>query len=128
MVNLPKKLLLLYYILWFVTFVLYLFLFLTYVIYLYKYTQVNHLSYTFITFILLVEKVQIESHPAKCEKRCRRCVYCEAVQIPIVSSKVQIQRSRHSGAKVIYSSRGDDLSNYKFISWKCKCRDYLFNS
>ncbi|CAJ2643177.1 unnamed protein product [Trifolium pratense] len=77
---------------------------------------------------MLVEKFQIGSRPPKCEKRCTSCVHCEAVQVPIVPSKVQIQRSHHySEAKVTYSSRGDGLSNYKPISWKCKCGDYLFN-
>jgi hypothetical protein len=76
---------------------------------------------------ILVEKVQIGSRPPKCEKRCKSCMHCEAVQVPILPSKVQIKRSHYSETKVTYSSRGDGLSNYKPISWKCKCGDYFFN-
>jgi hypothetical protein len=76
---------------------------------------------------ILVEKVQIGSRPPKCEKRCTSCMHCEAVQVPILPSKVQIKRSHYSETKVTYSSRGDGLSNYKPISWKCKCGDYFFN-
>ncbi|RHN70919.1 hypothetical protein MtrunA17_Chr3g0140691 [Medicago truncatula] len=74
---------------------------------------------------MLAEKLQIGSRPPKCERRCRSCVHCEAVQVPIVPSKVQIHRSHYDSAA--YSSRGDGLSNYKPISWKCKCGDYFFN-
>lgn len=78
---------------------------------------------------MLVEKFQIGSRPPKCERRCIKCGHCEAVQVPIVPSKVQIHRSHYSEATLItYSStRGDGLSNYKPISWKCKCGDYFFN-
>lgn len=74
---------------------------------------------------VIVEKVQIGSKPPKCEKRCKSCVECEAVQVPIVPSKVQNHRSHYYSAA--YSSRGDGLSNYKPISWKCKCGDNFFN-
>ncbi|WJX42070.1 hypothetical protein P8452_29342 [Trifolium repens] len=60
------------------------------------------------------EKVQIGSRPPKCEKRCRSCVQCEAVQVPILPSKVQIKRSHYSETKVTYSSRGDE-SEYKHL-------------
>ncbi|RDX74109.1 EPIDERMAL PATTERNING FACTOR-like protein 2, partial [Mucuna pruriens] len=73
---------------------------------------------------IMVAKPQIGSRPPKCEKRCSTCEHCEAVQVPVVP---QIERShtRHyySSARATraftYSSRGDDLSNYKPMSWKC---------
>lgn len=79
---------------------------------------------------ILVTKALIGSRPPKCERRCRTCGHCEAVQVPIVP-QVQSHRSHYSAARaattVTYNSRGDDLSNYKPISWKCKCGDYFFN-
>ncbi|KAG2400083.1 EPIDERMAL PATTERNING FACTOR-like protein [Vigna angularis] len=79
---------------------------------------------------MMVEKSQIGSRPPKCERRCSTCEHCEAVQVP-VAPQIQPHRSHFSPAKattvVSYSSRGDDLSNYKPMSWKCKCGDYLFN-
>ncbi|KAL5074062.1 hypothetical protein RYX36_013046 [Vicia faba] len=78
---------------------------------------------------IIVEKIHIGSRPPKCEKRCKSksksCVYCEAVQVPIVPSKAQNHRSHYYSSA--YSSRGDGLSNYKPISWKCKCGDNFFN-
>ncbi|KAK7410407.1 hypothetical protein VNO78_01167 [Psophocarpus tetragonolobus] len=78
----------------------------------------------------MVAKPQIGSRPPKCEKRCSTCGHCEAVQVPVVP-QLQNHRSHYSSAKattlVTYSSRGDDLSNYKPMSWKCKCGDYLYN-
>ncbi|KAF3446706.1 hypothetical protein FNV43_RR11886 [Rhamnella rubrinervis] len=32
-----------------------------------------------------------------------------------------------SNKHMIANSRGDDISNYKPLSWKCKCGDYFFN-
>ncbi|XP_027356712.1 EPIDERMAL PATTERNING FACTOR-like protein 2 [Abrus precatorius] len=78
---------------------------------------------------IMVAKAQIGSRPPKCEKRCRNCGHCEAVQVPVVP---QIQSHRRHfptarGTVVVTYSRGDDLSNYKPMSWKCKCGDYYFN-
>ncbi|TKY74514.1 EPIDERMAL PATTERNING FACTOR protein 2 [Spatholobus suberectus] len=79
---------------------------------------------------IMVAKPRIGSRPPKCEKRCSTCGHCEAVQVPVVP-QIQSHRSHYSSARatkaVTYSSRGDDLSNYKPMSWKCKCGDYLFN-
>jgi len=79
---------------------------------------------------MMVAKPQIGSRPPKCERRCSTCEHCEAVQVP-VSPQIQTHRSHYSSVRativVSYSSRGDDLSNYKPMSWKCKCGDYLFN-
>nr|XP_015885453.1 EPIDERMAL PATTERNING FACTOR-like protein 2 isoform X2 [Ziziphus jujuba var. spinosa] len=77
---------------------------------------------------------QIGSRPPRCERRCSGCGHCEAVQVPIVpkfqthsrSFSVSSSTTRASN-KHIANSRGDDISNYKPMSWKCKCGDYLFN-
>ncbi|KAE9587071.1 hypothetical protein Lalb_Chr23g0269791 [Lupinus albus] len=72
---------------------------------------------------------EIGSRPPKCEGRCISCGHCEAVQVP-VEEIVQRHRSHYSSTRAIiaYSSRSDDdLSNYKPMSWKCKCGDYFFN-
>ncbi|CAL0327319.1 unnamed protein product [Lupinus luteus] len=76
----------------------------------------------------MVVKSQIGSRPPNCEGRCRSCGHCEAVQVP-VEAIVQRRRSHYSSTRAIitYSSRSDDLSNYKPMSWKCKCGDYFFN-
>ncbi|CAJ1973935.1 unnamed protein product [Sphenostylis stenocarpa] len=79
---------------------------------------------------MVMAKPQIGSRPPKCEKRCSTCEHCEAVQVPVVP-QLQSHRSHYLSAKativVTYSSRGDDLSNYKPMCWKCKCGDYLYN-
>ncbi|KAK7311744.1 hypothetical protein RJT34_10071 [Clitoria ternatea] len=80
---------------------------------------------------IMVAKHQIGSRPPKCENRCRACGHCEAVQVPVVP-QIQSQRSHYFSIAravtvVTYSSRSDDLSNYKPMSWKCKCGDYFFN-
>ncbi|XP_057440293.1 EPIDERMAL PATTERNING FACTOR-like protein 2 [Lotus japonicus] len=71
----------------------------------------------------------IGSSPPNCERRCRTCGHCEAVQVP-VAPQIQNHRSHFPAAREAASltySRGDSLSNYKPISWKCKCGDYIFN-
>ncbi|KAG5048611.1 hypothetical protein JHK85_009714 [Glycine max] len=79
---------------------------------------------------IMVAKPRIGSRPPKCEKRCNTCGHCEAVQVP-VAPQIQTHRRHYSSARatkaVTYSSRDDHLSNYKPMSWKCKCGDYLFN-
>ncbi|KAF1871305.1 hypothetical protein Lal_00020097 [Lupinus albus] len=76
--------------------------------------------------MVMVVKAQIGSRPPKCEGRCRTCGHCEAVQVP-VEPIFQRHRSHYSTTATIYSSRSDDFSNYKPMSWKCKCGDYFFN-
>ncbi|KAK4274228.1 hypothetical protein QN277_017486 [Acacia crassicarpa] len=74
-------------------------------------------------------KPQIGSRPPRCEGRCTSCGRCEAVQVPVTP---QVQRHGRTGTtrsetRVIPLSRSDDLSNYKPMSWKCKCGNYFFN-
>lgn len=79
----------------------------------------------------------IGSRPPRCERRCSGCGHCEAVQVPVVpkvqthvrrsSSTFSSSTTTRAGDKHVASSRGDDISNYKPMSWKCKCGDYFFN-
>ncbi|XP_019174526.1 PREDICTED: EPIDERMAL PATTERNING FACTOR-like protein 2 isoform X2 [Ipomoea nil] len=74
----------------------------------------------------------IGSRPPRCESRCRNCGHCEAVQVPIVPTFKHQQTSRGSHGfksvpKNVAYTRGDYLSNYKPMCWKCKCGDLLFN-
>ncbi|KAM7520890.1 hypothetical protein LguiB_019852 [Lonicera macranthoides] len=75
----------------------------------------------------------IGSRPPRCEGRCYNCRHCEAVQVPVapqIESQKILRRREHiiDGApKTTACSRGDDISNYKPMCWKCKCRDFIFN-
>ncbi|GMH13653.1 hypothetical protein Nepgr_015494 [Nepenthes gracilis] len=74
----------------------------------------------------------IGSGPPKCERRCAYCVHCEAVQVPISAPHKQGLKPAgahflHSTPTTVNSRADDDDSNYKPISWKCKCGDFIFN-
>ncbi|KAF9622950.1 hypothetical protein IFM89_035665 [Coptis chinensis] len=69
-----------------------------------------------------VMRGQIGSRPPRCDRRCSTCGHCEAVQVPAVPQAKS--KSRHTTV----SMRGEDAgSNYKPMSWKCKCGDMIFN-
>ncbi|KAM7516403.1 hypothetical protein LguiA_005986 [Lonicera macranthoides] len=83
----------------------------------------------------MILRGQIGSRPPRCERRCSSCGHCEAIQVPTNS---QINSSINGGTKKnssttgststrIAYSRGDDNSNYKPMSWKCKCGKFIFN-
>ncbi|KAK9670104.1 hypothetical protein RND81_13G177700 [Saponaria officinalis] len=56
------------------------------------------------------------SRPPRCQGRCAPCGgRCVAVQVPWVS------------VSNIEYARGDHSSDYKPITWKCKCGHSLFN-
>ncbi|KAL5197691.1 hypothetical protein ABZP36_001203 [Zizania latifolia] len=67
----------------------------------------------------------IGSRPPRCERVCMSCGHCEAVQVPIVPQ--DLKREAKAGASAIGISaavlayRVNVLSNYKPLSWKCKC-------
>ncbi|CAA2960701.1 EPIDERMAL PATTERNING FACTOR-like protein 2 [Olea europaea var. sylvestris] len=65
---------------------------------------------------------QIGSRPPRCERRCSSCAQCEAIQVPTNPQK-------RNGIKnsTIRFARSDDNSNYKPMSWKCKCGSLIFN-
>ncbi|XWS21337.1 hypothetical protein CRYUN_Cryun30bG0046800 [Craigia yunnanensis] len=70
----------------------------------------------------------IGSRPPRCERRCSSCPQCEAIQVP-ATTQSQNRRTRQFSAAIfsIAYSRGDDISNYKPMSWKCKCGNLTFN-
>ncbi|KAM7514453.1 hypothetical protein LguiA_004036 [Lonicera macranthoides] len=74
----------------------------------------------------------IGSRPPRCDIKCNNCGHCEAVQVPVAPQLMKTQLNAKSAHHLftnpsIAYSRGDDLSNYKPMSWKCKCGNFLFN-
>ncbi|XWS24048.1 hypothetical protein CRYUN_Cryun28dG0067500 [Craigia yunnanensis] len=76
----------------------------------------------------LVMRSLIGSRPPRCERRCSSCPHCEAIQVP-VTTQSQNRRTRQFSSAIfsIAYSRGNDISNYKPMSWKCKCGNQIFN-
>ncbi|KAG8384222.1 hypothetical protein BUALT_Bualt04G0095500 [Buddleja alternifolia] len=71
-------------------------------------------------------RAHVGSRPPRCEQKCTSCSQCEAIQVP---TNPQINNSTTDATHVDYVRlRGDDdNSNYKPISWKCKCGNLIFN-
>ncbi|KAI9166089.1 hypothetical protein LWI28_026076 [Acer negundo] len=75
-------------------------------------------------------RAQIGSRPPRCERRCSTCGHCEAIQVP---TNPQVQNRNHNSssstisANIAYARGGDDSSNYKPMSWKCKCGKFIFD-
>lgn len=73
---------------------------------------------------------QIGSRPPRCERRCGSCGHCEAIQVPtnpqIKNTASNAVNNPAVGATIAYA-RGDYSSNYKPMSWKCKCGSFIFN-
>ncbi|KAK7251878.1 hypothetical protein RIF29_35464 [Crotalaria pallida] len=73
-------------------------------------------------------RAQIGSRPPRCERRCRACGHCEAIQVP---TNPQMQNGKKINSSNVFSTiayaRGNDNSNYKPMSWKCKCGNLIFN-
>ena len=71
----------------------------------------------------------IGSRPPSCAGRCRSCGHCEAVQVPISPQELQKRRKKklgHGSRAAAAAGRAmpasyDDHSNYKPLSWRCKC-------
>ena len=71
----------------------------------------------------------IGSRPPRCERLCMSCGHCEAVQVPIVpQDHKRATRSADQEHNVVsaisaamFTYRVNGLSNYKPLSWKCKC-------
>ncbi|KAF7828581.1 EPIDERMAL PATTERNING FACTOR-like protein 2 [Senna tora] len=74
----------------------------------------------------MMVRAQIGSRPPRCERRCSWCGHCEAVQVP-TNPQVQNGNINSSTLSTIAYARGDDNSNYKPMSWKCKCGNHIFN-
>ncbi|XP_051123692.1 EPIDERMAL PATTERNING FACTOR-like protein 2 isoform X2 [Andrographis paniculata] len=70
------------------------------------------------------------SRPPRCdESMCKNCGQCEAVQVPISPTQEnddQVMQPRDDLFAAAYD-RGDDISNYKPMCWKCKCGDLIIN-
>ncbi|XP_030455844.1 EPIDERMAL PATTERNING FACTOR-like protein 2 [Syzygium oleosum] len=72
-----------------------------------------------------VRRIQIGSAPPRCERKCSSCGHCEAIQVP---ANPQDESGNTSTVFTVdYYSRGDESSNYKPMSWKCKCGKFIFN-
>ncbi|KAI3930085.1 hypothetical protein MKX01_020755 [Papaver californicum] len=77
---------------------------------------------------MINERVMIGSHPPRCQMKCNTCRHCEAVQVPAVPQNNNKKKQTSSiNSKVSTAMRGDDNTNYKPMSWKCKCGDMIFN-
>ncbi|GMI91056.1 hypothetical protein HRI_002774900 [Hibiscus trionum] len=76
----------------------------------------------------LMVRSLIGSRPPRCERRCSSCPNCEAIQVPVTTlSKNQRIRQFSAAFFSISYSRGNDISNYKPMSWKCKCGNLIYN-
>ncbi|GMH14707.1 hypothetical protein Nepgr_016548 [Nepenthes gracilis] len=69
-----------------------------------------------------VLRSEIGSRPPRCEQRCSSCGHCEAIQVP---ANPQVKSSY--GFSHIAYARGDYVSSYKPMNWKCKCGASIFN-
>lgn len=70
-------------------------------------------------------RVQIGSTPPRCERRCDSCGHCEAIQVP---TNPHAKNSKPSSEiSVVMDGRDYGNSNYKPMSWKCKCGNLFFN-
>ncbi|CAM8989360.1 unnamed protein product [Rhodiola kirilowii] len=75
-----------------------------------------------------IMRSQIGSRPPRCEGRCYSCGHCEAIQVP-TNPQVAVTKLARAGVSSTTTaySRGDYGSNYKPMSWKCKCGNSIFN-
>ncbi|KAL6894494.1 hypothetical protein ACP4OV_008592 [Aristida adscensionis] len=79
----------------------------------------------------------IGSRPPSCEGRCRSCGHCEAVQVPISPKELQRRKKKQLGhggraagdgrARTTMPASYDDHSNYKPLSWRCKCGRHILD-
>lgn len=72
-------------------------------------------------------RAQIGSRPPRCERRCSTCKRCEAIQVPTNPIIKDGDKTNTSSMVKIEYARGEDDSNYKPMSWKCKCGNNIFN-
>uniref|UniRef100_A0A0A8ZLR7 Epidermal patterning factor-like protein n=1 Tax=Arundo donax TaxID=35708 RepID=A0A0A8ZLR7_ARUDO len=76
----------------------------------------------------------IGSRPPSCEGRCRSCGHCEAVQVPVSPQELQKKKKLGHGSRAAATTGGrampasyDDHSNYKPLSWRCKCGRHILD-
>lgn len=72
-------------------------------------------------------RARIGSKPPRCETRCRFCGHCEAIQVPTNPRALNGNNINLSTVATISYDRRQDNSNYKPMSWKCKCGNIIFN-
>ncbi|CAL5187759.1 unnamed protein product [Lathyrus oleraceus] len=72
-------------------------------------------------------RAQIGSRPPRCETRCRFCGHCEAIQVPTNPRTLNGNNINPSTMSTNSYARRQDNSNYKPMSWKCKCGNIIFN-
>ncbi|KAL1814010.1 hypothetical protein ACET3Z_024075 [Daucus carota] len=93
----------------------------------------NHIDIDVAQTEVLVTRNLIGSRPPRCEKKCTNCGHCRAVQVPVAPLQKKGEQetigrlSHHVYASAAYYSRGNDISNYKPMCWKCQCGDTFFN-
>uniref|UniRef100_A0ACD5UNS9 Uncharacterized protein n=1 Tax=Avena sativa TaxID=4498 RepID=A0ACD5UNS9_AVESA len=70
----------------------------------------------------------IGSRPPRCERVCMSCGHCEAVQVPIVPQHRKKKAGQEQpvvsaiGAAMLTTYRvNGGVSDYKPLSWKCRC-------
>ncbi|RLN35741.1 EPIDERMAL PATTERNING FACTOR-like protein 2 [Panicum miliaceum] len=71
----------------------------------------------------------IGSRPPRCERVCMSCGHCEAVQVPVVpqdrrqkrAAADQEERGVAAVGAAMFTYRVDGITNYKPLSWKCRC-------
>jgi hypothetical protein len=64
------------------------------------------------------------SRPSRCERVCMSfCGHCEAVQVPVAAQEHRNKRAHQEQvlSAVLFSYRVNGITNYKPLSWKCKC-------
>ncbi|XP_050214288.1 EPIDERMAL PATTERNING FACTOR-like protein 2 [Mercurialis annua] len=76
---------------------------------------------------MAVRRQVIGSTPPRCDRRCNSCGHCEAVQVPVTTRFVSRKSRISTAISNIAYYRGDGVSNYKPMSWKCKCGNLIFN-
>ncbi|PIN07286.1 hypothetical protein CDL12_20150 [Handroanthus impetiginosus] len=74
----------------------------------------------------LIWRSQIGSRPPRCDRRCSSCGHCEAIQVP-TNPQIRTRPGNSTAFSVRAYARRDDSSNYKPMSWKCKCGDLILN-
>ncbi|KAG2639778.1 EPIDERMAL PATTERNING FACTOR-like protein 2 isoform X2 [Panicum virgatum] len=86
-----------------------------------------------------VRRALIGSRPPRCERVCMSCGHCEAVQVPIVPQDRRQKTAAAAGAAdeeervvaavgaAMFTYRVDGITNYKPLSWKCRCGDTILD-
>ncbi|KAK3017314.1 hypothetical protein RJ639_007157 [Escallonia herrerae] len=78
--------------------------------------------------LVTVRRNMIGSRPPRCDRKCSSCGgQCEAIQVPISPQFKRSHGDHYYATPSLAYFRGDGISNYKPMCWKCKCGDFIFN-